>query len=150
MNSYAIVGDALYNFVRTIDITSVYLDGWGNTFNRPFEPDEVTNGGYPCLMVVPAEDEASGLDTATDADRIVYWVQVSESVQTTLHNGETDIRAVADLVRNAIRNERGAAQPFGIDAYDVNLTGQWGWDTERGERFYRCIVSVNIAQDITT
>lgn len=148
--SYSVIGDALYDFCKDIDITAIYEDGWAKTFDRPFMPDEVTAGDYPVLMVVPAEDEAATLDSHTDDDRIVYWVRVYDSAQVSLMDGEADIRALADLVRNAIRAERGKAQPFAVTnavTYDLQISGSWGWDVERSERFYQVTVSTKVAQD---
>lgn len=145
-DAYTRIGNDLYAFVSAINITSVELDGWGNTFNRPFEPDEVTAGGYPTLMVIPAEDEASTLDSHTDSDRIVFWVHLIYSVQEVKIDGEAKIRALADLVRNALKRERLDPSPLGNDAYDLQMSGSWGWDTERGERYYRLIVTIHVDQ----
>lgn len=147
-DAYSLVGDALYSFVQGLDITAVYDEGWAKSYNRPFEPDEVSAGDYPALMVVPAEDEASTLDTHADSDRIVYWVTVFTSMSDTIANGEGQIRSLADLVRNAIRAERSNPTPFGLaNAYDLSVTGTWGWDTDRAERFYRVVVSVQVSQE---
>lgn len=143
------VGTALSTFVGNIDITSIYSENWAHKFNRPFEPEEVTDGGYPTLMIVPAEDESSTLDSRTDSDRIVYWVTLLESMSDTINTGESSIRALADLVRNELRDERTKPNPLGSDNYDLQLSGTWGWDIDRGERFYRLIVTVNVAQTLT-
>lgn len=144
------VGDDLYNFVSNLNITSVEPDGWAHTFNRPFEPDEVTAGEYPVLMVVPAEDEGTTLDSFTDSDRLVFWVHLIYSVQELKMAGnETQVRRLADLVRNCLKAERAKPNPLGNDAYDLQVSGTWGWDAERGERYYRLIVTVQIAQELT-
>lgn len=150
INAYSVIGDAIYDFCKDLDITSVYEDGWAKTFDRPFMPEEVTAGDYPVLMVVPAEDEASSLDNRTDDDRIVYWVRIYDSAESSLMDGEGDIRALADLVRNKMQQERSKAQPFGVEnavTYNVQLSGTWGWDAERAERFYQVTVSTMVAQE---
>jgi hypothetical protein len=147
-DAYLLVGDAIYSFVDGIDITSVYDEGWLKKFARPFKPEEVTAADYPAFVVIPAEDEASTLDTHADSDRITYWVTIMAQMQDTIINGEGQIRALADLVRNAIRAERGNPTPFGLtNAYDLTVSGTWGWKVDRAERFYRIVVSVQVAQD---
>jgi len=147
-NSYFDIGTALYGFATAINISSVDGLTWAHTFNRIYQPQEVTAGGYPTLMVVPAEDEASTLDSRTDSDRIVYWVVISASTEEIFMGGEGQIRKVADLVRNAFRTERN--NPEGVfghgDAYDVQFGGTWAWDNERSERYYKLVVTIHVAQ----
>ncbi len=148
IHAYSVVGDAIYEMVSAIDISEVYEEGWAHTFNRIFTPEELSGGGYPAFTVIPAEDEGSTLDSRTDTDRIVYWVVISFSQEEAIRDGEGNIRALVDLVRNTVKQQRASADPFTGDAYNVQVSGIWGWDTERSERFYRLVITVNVAQDL--
>jgi len=148
INAIEQVGDDLYAFASSVDISPVDGLTWAHTFNRIYQPQEVTDGGYPTLMVVPAEDEGTTLDSYTDADRIVYWVVISVSTAEVFMGGEGQIRKIADVVRNAVRQERiNPAGVFGVgDTYDLQFAGTWGWDDTRSERFYKLVVTINVAQ----
>ena len=142
------VGDDLKTFVTGIDITDIEPDGWAHVFNRVFLPEEVTAGGYPTLVIVPAEDSSETLDSATDRQRVTYWVTILTSMADTFQDGEGTIRRLADRLRNSVAAERLSPAPLGNDAYDLTVAGTWGWEPERAERFYRLIVTVSFAQDM--
>lgn len=148
-SAYTDFGNDLYAYLRGINITAIEPDGWANTFNRPFEPEEVTAGGYPTLMVVPARDQTATLDSRTDSDTVTFWAFVYYSVHDVVLGSEEKLRQLVDLVRTKLRIERIAIQALGgDDTYDIRFSGEWGWDNERGERFYRLEVTASIADTI--
>lgn len=147
--AYQDFGNDLYVYLAGIDITAIEPDGWAHTFNRPFEPEEVTAGGYPTLMVVPARDQAATLDSRTDTDTVTFWAFLYYSVHDVVLDSEEKLRQLVDLVRSHIRSERIAINTLGgEDTYDIRFSGEWGWDNERSERFYRLEVTAEIADII--
>jgi hypothetical protein len=148
--AYHDFGNDLYDYLAAIDITGVDLNGWAHTFNRPFEPDEVTAGGYPTLMVVPARDQGMTIDSYTDADTITYWAYIYYPVRDVmLDDAEAKLRQLVDLVRSKLRHERIASSTLGgEETYDIQIQGEWGYDTERGERFYRLEVTAHITDPL--
>jgi hypothetical protein len=149
-SAYLDFGNDLYTYLAGIDITAIEPLGWAHTFNRPFEPDEVTAGGYPTLMVVPARDQGSTIDSYTDSDAVTYWAYIYYPVRDVmLDDAETKLRQLVDLIRTQVRHERIVAVSLGgADTYDIQIQGEWGYDTERGERFYRLETTANISDTL--
>lgn len=141
--TYSDLGQALFDFVAAIDITSVEPAGWAHQLNRPVKSDELDD--YPAFAVMPKRDTNESLASRTDDDTITYSVFLYASFRDAT-NAEEDIRALVDLVRTAFRNERLDPQTFG-ESYTFTFAGEWGGDETQGERFYRLDVTAHIAED---
>lgn len=145
--SYSTLGEDLYNFVLSMNISGINAEwsSWARTFNRPPKSDEMDD--YPCFAVVPTRDEQQILDNYSDDDLITYsvfmFVRFYEA-----SIPEADIRALVDRVRTALRTERRSQTPLG-DPYTLSFAGEWGGDENQVERFYRLDVTARIAEDIT-
>lgn len=145
MTTYSTFGDALYAFMAAINITSVDAGGWAYTFNRLPKADEMDD--YPALAVVPARDLREPLDNITDEVTLTYSVYIfvrymEASVP------EADIRDLADLVSTQLSKERRKSAPLG-GAYAISFAGEWGFDPDQVQRFYRIDVTARFSEDIT-
>jgi hypothetical protein len=131
--------------MNTLSITSVEPAGWGDRFNRLPKQNEIDQ--YPAFAIVPARDTQEDLDNWTDDDRVTYSVYILMHY----HEGsdaEETTRALVDLVRTALRKERRSVTPLGNAAYSLSIAGEWGFDVEQGERFYRLDVTAKVAESL--
>lgn len=143
--TYVSLGAALYNFMNTLVITSVDPGGWGDKFNRPPKQDEIDQ--YPAFAVVPQRDTQEDLDNTSDDDRVTYSIFLFHGYYEGSQSEEM-LRSLADLVRTALRKERAKPNPLGNAAYSLAIAGEWGFDVEQGERFYRIDVTAKVAETL--
>jgi hypothetical protein len=144
MSAYHDFGEALYAFVEALDISDVDPVGWAYTFNRLPKSDEMD--AYPSFAVVPARDTQEILDSITDDVAITYSVYLFVRYWDA-NVPEADIRELADLVRTALAQERRKPEPLG-GSYTLAYAGEWGYDPDQVQRYYRLDVTARFSEDI--
>lgn len=143
---YGDIGDAIYALVDAIDIDSAYPDGWSERYNTM--PKLLDRSSFPAFAVAPVSDTQVAADKRLDDDTFQFWVLIIDSFFDS-PVAEDRMRSLVDLVRERLREERDAVQPFGLSEVNlVSLTGEWEYDEEHGYRFYRLGLSVRVQQDL--
>lgn len=146
MSAYVTFGQALYDFVLALDISTVIPEGWAYTFNRPPKSDERPE--YPCFAVIPTRDDQQVADNVSDDVSLTYSVYIFFSYWDA-GVAEDEIRELVDLVRTELAKERRKEEPLG-GSYTLGFTGEWGGDETQTERFYRLDVTARFNEYITT
>lgn len=135
---------ALYNLVSAINVTSVLPGGWAKT--QPHLPKDVRV--YPSLAVTSIRDEESTLDSRSDDVVFTMAVQIVDT-WADASDAEDRISRLIPLIRRALRQQRGSATPLGGTAYALgSISGDWGADAGRGERWYQFNIEVKVTEDI--
>ena len=141
--TYQSVGEAIYALIDAIVITSIFPSGWREKHNWP--PKQIV--AYPAFSVVPAEDVEEPLDAITDDDRVTYWVYLTDAYDDA-SDAEARLRRLVDLVRTEVRQSKRNPTVMG-PAYALGrISGVWGANVEKGERFYRLSIEVKVDQSL--
>lgn len=144
MSLYRDFRTALYSFMDTLDITSVVADGWAYKFDRLPKSDEMDD--YPSFAIVPVRDEREIADNITDSVSVTFSVYVFVRYWDAT-DAEYDVVDLADLISDALSQERRKEAPLG-GFYAISFFGDWGYDPDQVQRYYRLEVTARYDQDI--
>jgi hypothetical protein len=154
-DSYTTIGQSLYDFMEELDISEALPEPedpeapaptWGVKLNRLPKSDEIHV--YPAFAITPVHDipPETG-DTDTDFDTIFFSILILVSA----HSGdeaETQLRALADIVRTGLRVFRANPAELHQNAHNMSFSGEWGGSAEQGERWYRIDVTTNLYETL--
>src|SRR5665811_773508 len=152
--TYSTIGQAIYDFMDSIDISAATPENWepgenltwGDKLNRPPKANELNV--YPAFLVMPSGDTQETGDSRTDLDAVTYSVFVVFSYAEATYAEDT-LRHVADIVRTAFRALRLDPSQLMNSAYHISFTGEWGGTVDQGERYYKLNITTQITEDIS-
>ncbi len=144
MSHLAPLRDALFGLIQSIDVTPVADEPWQFAFKHPVKQPQ----GYPGFCVVPARNSTRTIDPITQEGSYVFWVYLFYTFEEAA-SGEDKLVGMADLVYDRLLEELKSLSPLAGAAFDGDPSGEWGFDAEHGERFYRIEVTARALQELS-
>lgn len=140
--------DALYDLVKDIDISSAADPEdeliWRDSASHPIKQFD----GYPAFFVTPARNEPPvTVDTATQEVPYTFSICIYNSFEDAA-DADDMLVDIADLVFDALLAELKGLSPLEEAAFDGTPSGEWGFEQETGERFYRIEVTARTIKEI--
>jgi hypothetical protein len=144
MNTFATLRDALFALVNEADIESVIGETWQFAYKHPVKQPP----GYPGFCVVPARNGPPvSVDSGTVEVPFTFWVFLFYSFEDG-SLAEDRLIGMADVIYDTLLANLKGASPLENAAFDGHPSGEWGFDAEHGERFYRIEVTARVTKDI--
>jgi hypothetical protein len=151
MSHLVAIRSAIFDLVNGISLTPVQA---GLTWQFAEQHPVKQPIGYPGFCVIPVRNATQTLDSITEQAEYTFSILILTSFEDAT-DAEDTIVGIGDLVYDTMLNTIKSGQlelHLGDDvqySFDGDVSGEWGFDADHGERFYRIDVTARVEKSVS-